>query len=173
MFYGKNCVSLFYQKIRTKWKFGQMIIFCSWQIWWNLSKIHLFLILTVSYYNKVKLPIHFVLNYINMSALLKVIFLPLRHKNTKLHEIHILYVIDKQYLFRQKDKNHRLLCFGLFGVHLNIESHKIPTKIKKALILALFCDSDRIQTCNLLIRSQMLYSVKLRSRCFCNFRLQS
>ena len=29
-----------------------------------------------------------------------------------------------------------------------------------------FCDSDRIQTCNLLIRSQMLYSVELRSRYF-------
>ena len=28
----------------------------------------------------------------------------------------------------------------------------------------LFCDSDRIQTCNLLIRSQMLYSVELRSQ---------
>ena len=27
----------------------------------------------------------------------------------------------------------------------------------------LFCDSYRIQTCNLLIRSQMLYSVELRS----------
>ena len=27
-----------------------------------------------------------------------------------------------------------------------------------------FCDSYRIQTCNLLIRSQMLYSVELRSR---------
>ena len=27
-----------------------------------------------------------------------------------------------------------------------------------------FSDSDRIQTCNLLIRSQMLYSVELRSR---------
>ena len=26
------------------------------------------------------------------------------------------------------------------------------------------CDSDRTQTCNLLIRSQMLYSIKLRSR---------
>ena len=26
------------------------------------------------------------------------------------------------------------------------------------------CDSDRIQTCNLLIRSQMLYSVEPRSR---------
>ncbi len=28
----------------------------------------------------------------------------------------------------------------------------------------LLCDSYRIQTCNLLIRSQMLYSVELRSR---------
>ena len=34
------------------------------------------------------------------------------------------------------------------------------------LLLVLLCyarDSDRIQTCNLLIRSQMLYSVELRS----------
>ena len=30
--------------------------------------------------------------------------------------------------------------------------------------LELPCDSCRIQTCNLLIRSQMLYSVELRSR---------
>ena len=29
---------------------------------------------------------------------------------------------------------------------------------------SIFSDSDRIQTCNLLIRSQMLYSVELRSR---------
>ena len=39
---------------------------------------------------------------------------------------------------------------------------------KKARLAArvLLCggDSDRIQTCNLLIRSQMLYSVKLRSQ---------
>lgn len=28
------------------------------------------------------------------------------------------------------------------------------------------CDRDRIQTCNLLIRSQMLYSVELRGHCF-------
>ncbi len=32
------------------------------------------------------------------------------------------------------------------------------------MIQMLFSDSDRIQTCNLLIRSQMLYSVELRSR---------
>ena len=30
--------------------------------------------------------------------------------------------------------------------------------------LLMLCDSYRIQTCNLLIRSQMLYSVELRSR---------
>ena len=30
-----------------------------------------------------------------------------------------------------------------------------------------FRDSDRIQTCNLLIRSQMLYSVELRNHSFC------
>ncbi len=29
-------------------------------------------------------------------------------------------------------------------------------------MIAMNCDPDRIQTCNLLIRSQMLYSVKLR-----------
>ena len=43
---------------------------------------------------------------------------------------------------------------------------------KKALINndeRFFCDSDRIQTCNLLIRSQMLYSVELRSRSPVNF----
>ncbi len=33
----------------------------------------------------------------------------------------------------------------------------------KTLYFIKFCDSYRIQTCNLLIRSQMLYSVELRS----------
>ena len=38
-----------------------------------------------------------------------------------------------------------------------------PLKIKKPRWRgAALCDPDRIQTCNLLIRSQMLYSVKLR-----------
>ena len=32
-----------------------------------------------------------------------------------------------------------------------------------AICNGVFSDSDRIQTCNLLIRSQMLYSVELRS----------
>ena len=31
------------------------------------------------------------------------------------------------------------------------------------MIIPFFCDSCRIQTCNLLIRSQMLYSVELTS----------
>ncbi len=35
-----------------------------------------------------------------------------------------------------------------------------------------FCDSYRIQTCNLLIRSQMLYSVELRSHALVALRLQ-
>ena len=34
-----------------------------------------------------------------------------------------------------------------------------------------FCDSYRIQTCNLLIRSQMLYSVELRSHAFLRFAI--
>ena len=37
-------------------------------------------------------------------------------------------------------------------------------KTKKELVWVPFCDPDRIQTCNLLIRSQMLYSVELRDR---------
>ena len=37
-------------------------------------------------------------------------------------------------------------------------------KTKKELNWVPFCDPDRIQTCNLLIRSQMLYSVELRDR---------
>lgn len=45
---------------------------------------------------------------------------------------------------------------------------KRKKKIAKCVIfyhLAIFlCDSYRIQTCNLLIRSQVLYSVELRSR---------
>ena len=35
------------------------------------------------------------------------------------------------------------------------------------------CDSDRIQTCNLLIRSQMLYSVKLRSLFNCDCKVNT
>ena len=42
--------------------------------------------------------------------------------------------------------------------------------MKKArLVKRAWCDSYRIQTCNLLIRSQMLYSVELRSRCVVAF----
>ena len=35
-------------------------------------------------------------------------------------------------------------------------------KGSRKLLCEILCDSDRIQTCNLLIRSQMLYSVELR-----------
>ena len=44
---------------------------------------------------------------------------------------------------------------------------------KKRSSQELLCDLDRIQTCNLLIRSQMLYSVELRGRCRQRFRLTS
>ena len=40
----------------------------------------------------------------------------------------------------------------------------------------MFCDSYRIQTCNLLIRSQMLYSVELRSHslsCDCECKVNT
>ena len=40
-------------------------------------------------------------------------------------------------------------------------------------VIVVFCDSYRIQTCNLLIRSQMLYSVELRSPALSQLRLQS
>ena len=42
-----------------------------------------------------------------------------------------------------------------------IEGENKKTSFQKKRCL---CDSDRIQTCNLLIRSQMLYSVELRSQ---------
>ena len=39
---------------------------------------------------------------------------------------------------------------------------------KRSGMIPLPRDSDRTQTCNLLIRSQMLYSIKLRSRAVTN-----
>ena len=39
-----------------------------------------------------------------------------------------------------------------------------PYKQKGCLATAFRCDSHRIQTCNLLIRSQMLYSVELANQ---------
>ena len=44
----------------------------------------------------------------------------------------------------------------------------MPVKRKEKHML-LFCDPGRIQTCNLLIRSQMLYSVELRDPPFLFF----
>ncbi len=38
------------------------------------------------------------------------------------------------------------------------------TCVNSSLQFIQLCDSGRIQTCNLLIRSQMLYSVELRSQ---------
>ena len=56
-----------------------------------------------------------------------------------------------------------LLSFFVFKTH---RKHKcFLAFFKQKMLLAehcSFCDPDRIQTCNLLIRSQMLYSVKLR-----------
>ena len=54
--------------------------------------------------------------------------------------------------------------------NLNTMKEKKPVKNgdkkkeSRKLLCEILCDSDRIQTCNLLIRSQMLYSVELRSR---------
>ena len=54
--------------------------------------------------------------------------------------------------------------------NLNTMKEKKPAKNgdkkngSRKLLCEILCDSDRIQTCNLLIRSQMLYSVELRSR---------
>ena len=40
------------------------------------------------------------------------------------------------------------------------------TKILYKYLVEDLCDRDRIQTCNRLIRSQLLYSVELRDHCF-------
>ena len=59
-------------------------------------------------------------------------------------------------------------CIFLHGCRMALPGVWGWLKRKKARLAArvLLCggDSDRIQTCNLLIRSQMLYSVKLRSQ---------
>ena len=50
-------------------------------------------------------------------------------------------------------------------VNLPCHSSAYEKKESKCFSLTfLFRDPDRIQTCNLLIRSQMLYSVELRDR---------
>ena len=46
--------------------------------------------------------------------------------------------------------------------HIHHDTKK--TSQSELCSLLMLCDSDRIQTCNLLIRSQMLYSVELRSQ---------
>ncbi len=56
--------------------------------------------------------------------------------------------------------------FSTIGVNLVVQ---IKKTIQLQILLnghILLSDPDRIQTCNLLIRSQMLYSVKLRGQYF-------
>ena len=60
-------------------------------------------------------------------------------------------------------------CSSIWGWAAAIEGH---IKRKSQSFHSAICDSDRIQTCNLLIRSQMLYSVELRSLFF-PFAMQS
>ena len=43
------------------------------------------------------------------------------------------------------------------------------TKILYKYLVEDLCDRDRIQTCNRLIRSQLLYSVELRDPIICKF----
>ena len=64
--------------------------------------------------------------------------------------------------------NENILFLGKISTHT--PRHIKKTSQSKLCSLLMFCDSDRIQTCNLLIRSQMLYSVELRSL---HFRIAS
>ena len=50
------------------------------------------------------------------------------------------------------------------ALQVNHPAHEKQDKKKRKATAFLFGDPDRIQTCNLLIRSQMLYSVELRDR---------
>ena len=64
----------------------------------------------------------------------------------------------KNYKAKRRKPLHRFVRF---------HSYRAAPLIKKEADLfsqPLFCDPYRIQTCNLLIRSQMLYSVELRSQ---------
>ena len=57
------------------------------------------------------------------------------------------------------------ICFRQFSFVKNRHEVVLFDGMKKAnLYLVGFCDSCRIQTCNLLIRSQMLYSVELTNQ---------
>ena len=58
--------------------------------------------------------------------------------------------------------NENILFLGKISTHT--PRHIKKTSKSELCSLLIFCDSDRIQTCNLLIRSQMLYSVELRSQ---------
>ena len=60
----------------------------------------------------------------------------------------------------------RVKCQALRWRMKGDEVRRIEGENKKHLLKRkdAHCDSDRIQTCNLLIRSQMLYSIELRSQ---------
>ena len=51
----------------------------------------------------------------------------------------------------------------LIWIRVIREIRSLENKKKEHSFECSFCDSDRIQTCNLLIRSQVLYSVELRN----------
>ena len=55
----------------------------------------------------------------------------------------------------------RMLTNNILFLKFNLLSNPLGTPCDSVGIM---CDSGRIQTCNLLIRSQMLYSVELRSQ---------
>ena len=59
-------------------------------------------------------------------------------------------------------KNKNINDSRTFKIEIN-EKIKRVIQTEKFLNYPLFSDSYRIQTCNLLIRSQMLYSVELRN----------
>ena len=57
----------------------------------------------------------------------------------------------------------------LIWIRVIREIRSLENKKKEHSFECSFCDSDRIQTCNLLIRSQVLYSVELRNHYYgCN-----
>ena len=49
------------------------------------------------------------------------------------------------------------------------DSSKTKKENANLIAFSFFCDRDRIQTCNRLIRSQLLYSVELRDPIICKF----
>ena len=57
-----------------------------------------------------------------------------------------------------------LLAQATLGRHSLLQHKQKRGLYFRKILFRYVCDSGRIQTCNLLIRSQMLYSVELRSQ---------